>query len=109
MGPYGAKFFKMLLLSQIAGESFPTSDFFFFPNGPHKVYVWDFEILKFEFLMIFIVHENELEHKFQTVIPPTKSHQKVKLFLNFTPNGPHKTTLGFFEILSFLFLTIFFF
>ena len=32
-----------------------------------------------------------------------------KLVLNFPPNGPHKTTLGIFEILSFCFLTFFFF
>ncbi len=32
----------------------------------------------------------------------------LKLVLNFPPNGPHKTTLGIFEILSFRFLMIFF-
>ncbi len=32
-----------------------------------------------------------------------------KLTLNFPPNGLHKTTLGIFEILSFRFLTFFFF
>ena len=31
-----------------------------------------------------------------------------KMVLNFPPNGPHKTTLGIFEILSFRLLTIFF-
>ena len=31
-----------------------------------------------------------------------------KLVLNFPPSGPHKMTLGIFEILSFWFLTIFF-
>ncbi len=32
-----------------------------------------------------------------------------KLFPNFLPNGPHKPTIGIFEILSFFFfLTIFF-
>ena len=37
-----------------------------------------------------------------------KSQPKVfKLFLNFLPNGPHKTTFGIFEILSFWFLAIF--
>ena len=33
----------------------------------------------------------------------------LKLVLNFPPNGRHKTPLGIFEILSFRFLTIFFF
>ncbi len=33
----------------------------------------------------------------------------LKLVLNYPPNGPHKTTFGIFEILSFWFLTIFFF
>ena len=32
-----------------------------------------------------------------------------KLFLNFLPNGPHKTTLGMFEILKIEILMIFFF
>ena len=32
----------------------------------------------------------------------------LKLALIFSHNGPHKTTLGIFEILSFRFLTIFF-
>ena len=32
-----------------------------------------------------------------------------KLFLNFLPNGPHKTTFGIFEILRLPFLIFFFF
>ncbi len=32
----------------------------------------------------------------------------LKLFLNFPPNGPHKSMFGIFEILNFQFLTIFF-
>ena len=31
-----------------------------------------------------------------------------KLVLNFSPNGPHNSKLGIFEILTFRFLTIFF-
>ncbi len=39
-----------------------------------------------------------------------KLQRKVfKLFLNFLPIGPHKITFGIFEILSFRFLTNFFF
>ncbi len=39
-----------------------------------------------------------------------QSQSKVfKRFLNFLPNGPHKTTFGIFEIFSFRSLTIFFF
>ncbi len=38
-----------------------------------------------------------------------KSQPKAfKLFLNFLPNGPHKTTFGIFEILGLRFLMIFF-
>ncbi len=38
-----------------------------------------------------------------------KSQQKAfKLFLNFLPNGPHKTAFGIFEILSLQFLMNFF-
>ena len=38
------------------------------------------------------------------------SHPKVfELLLNFPSNGPHKTTFGIFENVSFPFLTIFFF
>ncbi len=37
-----------------------------------------------------------------------KSQPKVfELFLNFLPNGPHKTTFGIFEILKFEILTNF--
>ncbi len=53
MGPYGSENFKMLLLLQMAPESF-------------------------------------------------------QLFLNFLPNGLHKTTFGIFEILNLWFLTFFF-
>ncbi len=38
-----------------------------------------------------------------------KSQPKAfKLFLNFLPNGPYKTTFGIFEILKIEILTIFF-
>ncbi len=38
-----------------------------------------------------------------------KSHPNIlKLVMNFPPNGPHKITLGIFEILSLRFLMIFF-
>ncbi len=39
-----------------------------------------------------------------------KSQPKAfKLFLNFLPNGPHKTTFGIFEILKIEILMVFFF
>ena len=34
--------------------------------------------------------------------------KNMKLVLNFPPSGPHKTTFGIIDMLSFWFLTIFF-
>ncbi len=52
MGPYGSENFQTLLLLQIAAENFQT-----FPEcssqWSSQNYVWDFEILKIEILMIF--------------------------------------------------------
>ncbi len=65
------------------------------------------EILKIEILSIFLVSvdmgpsgsENFSYYSY-------KSQPKVfKLVLNFPPNGPHKTVLRIFEILSFRFLS----
>ncbi len=48
MGPYGSPNFKVLLLLQIAAESFQTSPEFVF-NDPHKTMFGIFETLKLKF------------------------------------------------------------
>ncbi len=66
----------------------------------------------FDFLRIFFVFVNMVPHgseNFKTLLLP---HITSKSFLtspNFPSNGPHKTTFGIFENVSFPFLTIFFF
>ena len=47
MGPYGGNNLKILLLLQIAAESFQTSPDFF-SKGPHKNTFRIFEILKID-------------------------------------------------------------
>ncbi len=53
MGPYGSENVKMLLLLQIAAESFKLF-LNFLCNGPHKTTFGIFEILKIEILTNFI-------------------------------------------------------
>ncbi len=54
MGPYGSEKFKMLLLLQIAAESFQTF-LKFLPNGPHKTTFGIFKISKIEILTNLIL------------------------------------------------------
>ncbi len=80
----------------------------FLPNGPHKTTFGIFEILKIEILTTLLT-SHPMGEKMSKCYPSYKSQPKVlKLVLNVPPNGPHKTTFGIFEILSFWFLTNFF-
>ncbi len=75
----------------------------FLPIGPHKTKFRIFKILKIEILLILFAFVNmgpNGSENFKTLL--LQSQPKVfKLVLNFSPNGPHKTMFGFFEILSF--------
>ena len=98
MGPYGSTYFKTLLLLQIAAETFLN----FLSNGPHKTAFAIFEILKIKILTIFFIFVNmgpNMSKKISKRHPSYTLQPKVfKLFLNFPPNGSHKTTSGIFEI-----------
>ncbi len=83
-------------------------------QGSSQNYVWDFwkNCENWNFNIFFIFFFNMGPHgseNYKKLLPPYKSQPTVfKLVLNFPAIGPHKTTLGTFEILSFWFLTIFF-
>ncbi len=84
----------------------------FLPNCPHKTTFGIFEILKIEILMIFFSFSltcDPMGVKISKRYSSYKSQLKAfKLFLNFLPNGPHKTTFGIFEILKIEILMNFF-
>ena len=73
------------------------------PPGPYARTFFEFWKKKFFswFLRIFFVFVNmgaNGSENFKTRYSSYKSQPKVfKLFLNFLPNGPHKTTFGIFE------------
>ncbi len=77
----------------------------FLPNGSHKTAFGIFENWNFNDFFLFSLTWDPVGVKNSSY----KSQPKAfKLFLNFLPNGPHKTVFGIFEILSFWFVTNFF-
>ena len=111
MGPYGSQNFKMLLLLQITAESFQTFAEFSFQWSSQNC-IWDFWNLEnwhFTVFFSFSLTWDPMGVKISKHYSPYKLQPKVfKLFLNFLPIGPHKNTLGIFEILSLRFLMCFF-
>ncbi len=80
----------------------------FLPNGPHKTMLGIFEIVKIEISNEFYSFSltwdpmGMMGAKISKRYSSYKSQPNVlKLVLNFPPNGPHKTAMGIFEILSF--------
>ena len=76
----------------------------FLPNGPHKNTFGIFEILKIEMLMFFFFSFSLTRDPIGAKISKRYSYKSqlkaFQLFLNFLPNGPHKTAVGIFEILK---------
>ena len=109
MGPYGSKYFKKLLLLQIAAESSQT-----FPElssqWSTQTYVkgfLNFENLNVNVFVVVNMKPNGSK-KFKTQLLQI-ADKLFKPSLNFPHNSSNKTTLGTFEILSFRFFTFFFY
>ncbi len=77
----------------------------FLPNGSHKTAFGIFENWNFNDFFLFSLTWDPVGVKNSSY----KSQPKAfKLFLNFLPNGPHKTVFGIFEILKIEILMNFF-
>ncbi len=80
-------------------------------SGPHKNAFGIFEILNWNFneFYSFSLTWDLMGAKISKRYSSYKSQPNVlKLVLNVSPNGPHKTTVWIFEIFNFWFLGIFF-
>ncbi len=104
MGPYGGKNFKTILLLQIAADSFQTFPEFSSQWSSQNTLgiFWNFENWKFNEFYSFSLTWDAMGAKITKRFSSYKSETNVlKLVLNFSPNGPHKTTFGVFEIFFF--------
>ncbi len=106
MGPYGSENFKKLLFLQKQPKAFNLF-LHFLLKGPHKIafgIVWNFENWNFNYFFSFSLTWDPMRVKISKSYSSYKSQPKAfKFFLNFLPNGPHKTTFVVFEmVLRFL-------
>ena len=79
-----------------------------FPWAIRSDAFWIFEKKKFHFLWIFFVFVNMAAQISKSYSSYKSQPKAFKLFWNFLPNGPYKTTFGIFEVLKIEILTHFF-